>query len=131
VNKQTRSRAQRTVPVSDAALHHDYLTVTATMMSFAGITACQIGNAFASRTSHASPRDLGVLSNPRLIAGISIAVIFAVALIYLPPLQGIFHTAALGLPELGLLACFPPIGHRLSATVTQGTRPAALELRLL
>ena len=25
------------------------------------------------------------------------------------PLQGIFHTAALGLPELALLACFPVI----------------------
>ena len=30
-------------------------------------------------------------------------------MIYLPPLQGIFHTAALGVPELALLATFPVI----------------------
>nr|MDQ2896723.1 cation-transporting P-type ATPase [Actinomycetota bacterium] len=88
-------------------LHHAYLV--ATTMSFAGITACQIGNAFASRTSHASLREVGVFSNPRLLAAIAVAVIFATALIYLPPIQDIFHTAPLGLSELGLLACFPPI----------------------
>jgi len=36
-------------------------------------------------------------------------LVFAAALIYLPVLQGVFHTAALGLPEFALLACFAPI----------------------
>jgi magnesium-transporting ATPase (P-type) len=36
-------------------------------------------------------------------------LIFAAALIYLPPLQSVFHTAALGLPELALLTSFPVI----------------------
>ena len=90
-----------------APLHHAYLM--ATTMTFAGITACQVGTAFASRTNRASLREIGVLSNPLLLGGIAFELVFAAALIYLPPLQGIFHTAALGLPELALLACFPVI----------------------
>ena len=91
----------------DAPLHHAYLM--ATTMSFAGITACQVGTAFASRTNRASLREIGVFSNPLLIGGIAFELVFAAALIYLPPLQRIFHTAALGLPELGLLAFFPVV----------------------
>ncbi len=90
-----------------APLHHAYLM--ATTMSFAGITACQVGTAFASRTDRASLREVGVFSNPLLLGGIAFMLLFAASLIYLPPMQSIFHTAALGLPELALLACFPVI----------------------
>ncbi len=90
-----------------APLHHAYLM--ATTMSFAGITACQVGTAFASRTNRASLREIGVFSNPLLLWGILFELVFAATLIYLPPLQGIFDTAALGLPELALLVCFAPI----------------------
>jgi magnesium-transporting ATPase (P-type) len=92
---------------SGTPLHHAYLM--ATTMSFAGITACQVGTAFAARTSRASLREIGVFSNPLLLGGIAFELAFAAALIYLPPLQDLFHTAALGLPELALLACFAPI----------------------
>jgi calcium-translocating P-type ATPase len=92
---------------SGAPLHHTYLM--ATTMSFAGITACQVGTAFASRTSRASLREIGFFTNPLLLGGIAFELIFAAALIYLPPLQSVFHTAALGLPELALLASFPVI----------------------
>jgi calcium-translocating P-type ATPase len=90
---------------SGTPLHHTYLM--ATTMSFAGITACQVGTAFASRTSRASLREIGFFTNPLLLGGIAFELIFAAALIYLPPLQSIFHTAALGLPELALLTSFP------------------------
>jgi calcium-translocating P-type ATPase len=90
-----------------APLHHAYLM--ATTMTFAGITACQVGTAFASRTTRASLREIGVFSNPLLLGGIAFELLFAAALIYLPPVQSIFHTAALGLPELALLVCFPVI----------------------
>ncbi|MDO9356985.1 MAG: cation-transporting P-type ATPase [Solirubrobacteraceae bacterium] len=86
-------------------LHHAYLM--ATTMSFAGITACQVGTALAARTSHASLREIGFFSNPLLLWGIGFELAFAAALIYLPPLQGLFHTAALGPTELGILATFP------------------------
>ncbi|GLY06454.1 cation-transporting P-type ATPase [Actinoplanes sp. NBRC 101535] len=79
----------------------------ATTMTFAGIVACQIGTAFASRTDHASLRSIGVFSNRLLLGGIAFELAFAAALIYLPPLQAVFGTAALGLGELALLAPFP------------------------
>jgi magnesium-transporting ATPase (P-type) len=88
-----------------SALHADYLV--ATTMTFAGITACQVGTAFAARTSRASLRQIGVLSNPLLLWGILFELVFAAAIIYLPPLQDLFATASLGAQELALLAVFP------------------------
>jgi calcium-translocating P-type ATPase len=88
-------------------LHHSY--VQATTMTWAGIVACQIGAAFAVRTSHASLREVGVFSNPHLLRGIAFAIAFAAAIIYLPPLQSLFHTAPLPVQDLLLLACFPVI----------------------
>jgi calcium-translocating P-type ATPase len=92
---------------SGEPLHNDYLAATA--MTFAGITACQVGTAFAARTNRASLRQIGPLSNPLLLWGILFELAFAAALIYLPPLQGVFHTAGLEPAELALLALFPPL----------------------
>ncbi|MGZ8481980.1 MAG: cation-translocating P-type ATPase [Candidatus Limnocylindria bacterium] len=86
-------------------LHGDYLA--ATTMTFAGITACQVGTAFATRTNRASLRDIGFFSNRLLLWGIAFELAFAAAVIYLPWLQDVLHTAALGPVELGLLATFP------------------------
>ncbi len=92
---------------SGSALHHDYLV--ATTMTFAGIIACQVGTAFAARTTHESLRSIGVFSNPLLLWGIAFELLFAAAIIYLPPLQSIFGTAGLGPRELAPLAAFPII----------------------
>ena len=62
-------------------------------MTFAGIVACQIGTAFAARTERASLRAVGVLTNPLLLWGIAFELAFAAAIIYLPPLQPVFHAA--------------------------------------
>jgi len=86
-------------------LHDDWLR--ATTMTFAGIVACQIGTAFASRVERASSRAIGFTSNPLLLWGIAFEVAFAAALIYLPALQSVFGTSALGLGDLALLATFP------------------------
>jgi calcium-translocating P-type ATPase len=88
-----------------SALHGDYLT--ATTMTFAGITACQVGTAFAARTSRASLRQIGVLSNRFLLWGIAFELLFAAALIYVPPLQDVFGTAALSPAQLAFLLPFP------------------------
>jgi magnesium-transporting ATPase (P-type) len=90
---------------SGSSLHDDYLA--ATTMTFAGITACQIGTAFATRTSRASLLSIGVLSNRLLLWGIAFELVVAAAIVYLPPLQDVFATAALGPAELALLAVFP------------------------
>jgi magnesium-transporting ATPase (P-type) len=88
-----------------SALHHDYLA--ATTMTFAGITACQVGTAFATRTARSSLRSIGVFSNRLLLWGIAFELVFAAAVIYVPVLQDVFATAGLGPPELALLATFP------------------------
>ena len=90
-----------------SSLHVAYLT--ATTMTFAGITACQVGTAFAARTSYASLREIGVFSNKLLLWGVLFELVFAAAVIYLPPLQTLFGTASLGVPELAMLAAFPII----------------------
>ena len=86
-------------------LHDAY--VTATTMTFAGIVACQIGTAVAARTEHASLRSIGFLSNRVLLWGIAFELVFAAAVIYLPALRPIFHTAPLGPAELLFLLPFP------------------------
>ncbi|MEQ7127231.1 cation-transporting P-type ATPase [Actinopolymorpha sp. B11F2] len=87
------------------ALHGSYLQ--ATTATFAGIVACQLGTAFAARTDHASLRTVGIFSNPLLLAGCAFEIAFAAALIYLPPLQRVFGTAALPGWVLLLLLPFP------------------------
>ncbi|MER7509494.1 cation-transporting P-type ATPase [Streptomyces lavendulae] len=88
-------------------LHHAY--VTATTATFAGIVTCQVGTAFAARTDHAALRDIGLFTNPLLLAGIAFELAFTAALVYLPPLQGLFGTAALPLDVIALVAAFPVI----------------------
>jgi calcium-translocating P-type ATPase len=90
---------------SGTALHDDYLA--ATTMTFAGITACQVGTAFATRTSRASLWQIGPFSNPLLLWGIAFELAFAGALIYLPPLQSVFGTAAIEPHYLAVLVAFP------------------------
>lgn len=90
---------------SGSPLREAYLT--ATTMTFAGITFCQIGTAFASRTTHASLWQIGVFSNRPLLWGIAFELAFAAIVIYVPPIQHLFSTAALGPPELAVLLTFP------------------------
>jgi calcium-translocating P-type ATPase len=93
-------------PTADGApLHHAYLQ--ATTMVWAGIVAGQIGAGFACRTRTASLREIGVFSNRHLLRGIVFELCFAAAIIYLPPLQSLFHTTGLDPSQLALLATFP------------------------
>jgi magnesium-transporting ATPase (P-type) len=92
---------------SGSALHDVYLQ--ATTMTFAGIVACQIGTALAARTERASLRSVGLFSNRMLLWGIASELVFAAAIIYVPFLQDVFGTAALGPAELALLATFPVV----------------------
>jgi calcium-translocating P-type ATPase len=87
------------------ALHHAYRQ--ATTVTFVGIVACQIGTAFAARTDHASLRSIGLFSNPLLLWGIAFELAFTAAVVYVPPLQEVFGTAALRPGQLAILAPFP------------------------
>ena len=89
------------------ALHQTYLQ--ATTMTFAGIVACQIGTAFAARTDRVSLFTVGVFSNRLLLWGIAFELLFTAAVIYTPPLQAVFGTAALDPVHLAVVAPFPVI----------------------
>jgi magnesium-transporting ATPase (P-type) len=92
---------------SGSPLHGTYLQ--ATTMTFAGIVACQVGTAVAARTEHASLRSVGVFGNRMLLWGIGSELVFLAALVYVPFLQDLFGTAALGATEVAILATFPVI----------------------
>jgi magnesium-transporting ATPase (P-type) len=87
------------------SLHHAYLQ--ATTITFAGIVACQIGTAFAARTDRASLLTIGLFTNRLLLWGIAFELVFTAAVIYAPPLQHIFGTAALSPTQLAVVAPFP------------------------
>jgi magnesium-transporting ATPase (P-type) len=88
-------------------LHHVWLQ--ATTMSFLGIVACQIGTAFAARTQSASLRSVGLTSNRLLLWGVAFEVLFAAAIVSLPPLQAVFGTALPSLGQLVILLPFPVV----------------------
>ncbi|WP_392893262.1 cation transporting ATPase C-terminal domain-containing protein [Streptomyces sp. LN699] len=52
-------------------------------------------------------RAIGFFTNPLLLAGIAFELVFTAALVYVPPLQGLFGTAALPLDVVALIAIFP------------------------
>jgi calcium-translocating P-type ATPase len=87
------------------ALHHSYQQ--ATTVAWLGIVACQIGTGFAARTDHASLREIGVFSNPALLGGIAVEIVFALTLVYTPFLHPLFGTAALSAGQLLLVVPFP------------------------
>ncbi|MGW7329202.1 cation transporting ATPase C-terminal domain-containing protein [Streptomyces sp. NPDC054840] len=57
--------------------------------------------------SRAALRDIGLFTNPLLLAGIAFELAFTAALVYAPPLQGLFGTAALPLDVVALIATSP------------------------
>ncbi|MBO8187793.1 cation-translocating P-type ATPase [Streptomyces spirodelae] len=88
-----------------SALHQDYLT--ATTATFAGIVMCQVGTAMAARTDRASLRDVGLTTNPLLLAGIAFELAFTAVLIWAPPFQSVFGTAPLPWDVVAVLLTFP------------------------
>lgn len=83
------------------------LWLQATTMSFLAIVACQLGTAFAARTQYASLRSIGVTTNRLLLWGVLFEVVFAAAVVALPPLQNIFGTSVPPTSQLLVLATFP------------------------
>ncbi len=81
---------------------------TATTMTYGGIVAAQIGNAFTARTSRVSVFSIGLFSNRLMNVGVLVAIAIFVIVVYLPPLQPVFNTAPLGLEGLFLLI-WPPL----------------------
>lgn len=82
----------------------------ATAMTLGSVVATQIGNLFAQRTERGSIFRLGFFGNRLLWVGIATELVLVFAIIYFPPLQRVFGTAALPLPYwLFLLAWTPAL----------------------
>jgi magnesium-transporting ATPase (P-type) len=85
------------------------LYVQATGMTCLGVVAAQVGAGLAMRTDRRSILSVGPLTNRFLLVGIAGEVGLAIALVYVPALQRLFHTEAIGWEHWALLALWPPL----------------------
>jgi Cation transporting ATPase, C-terminus len=63
----------------------------------------------SSRSRWRCCASVGAASNPWLLGGIAFELVFAAALVWLPPLQHVFGTAPIGWDVLAFVAPFPAI----------------------
>ncbi len=87
----------------------DPLYIEATTMVFAGIVTSQIGNLLGCQTTRTSTFEVGVFKNKWIIRGILFEVAVVLSIVYIPYLQSIFGTSALGLYQWLYLLSFIPI----------------------
>jgi magnesium-transporting ATPase (P-type) len=83
--------------------------IKATAMALAAIVFSQIGEVFNCRTEKQSVFKVGLLSNKQVNFGIVFEILVIFALVYLPPLQSVFHTTGLNIYDWLILIIFPPI----------------------
>jgi Ca2+-transporting ATPase len=69
---------------------------------FTTLCFVQLGHVLAVRSEHDSLWRLGLASNPLLLGAVSLTAVLQLAIIYVPALNTIFHTAPLDALELGL-----------------------------
>lgn len=81
----------------------------ATTIVFLGIVLMQVANAFACRTERVSAFRTGLFGNRFLLWGIAFELALAAAVVYLPFMQPVFGTAAIGPVWWGVLAAFLPV----------------------
>ena len=88
-----------------AATGHTY--VLATTMTLAAIVFSQIGAVFNCRTNTESLFKVGFFSNRRVLFGILAEIVIILALVYVPVLQGLFHTTGIELQDWLFLIALP------------------------
>lgn len=79
----------------------------ATALTYAAIILGQVGAALALRTNRQSVFQIGILSNRFLLVSFAVSISLMLSIIYLPPLQSIFHTADLAPTSWIWLAAWP------------------------
>lgn len=83
--------------------------IKATAITLAAIVFSQVGAVFNCRTEKQSVFKVGIFGNSHVNFGIFVELCLIMALVYFPPLQVVFHTATLDLPDILLLCVWPPI----------------------
>lgn len=79
----------------------------ATTMTLASIVFCQIGAVLNCRTENESVFKIGIFANKKIVTGIIFEVLLISAIIYIPFLQNIFNTVAIGFKEWIYLIVLP------------------------
>ncbi|MDX1385140.1 MAG: HAD-IC family P-type ATPase, partial [Thermoanaerobaculia bacterium] len=74
---------------------------------FTALTLCQLAHALAIRSESRSLLAQGLLTNRPLLGAVALTLGLQLAVVYHPWLQGVFHTRALTLGELGLCLALP------------------------
>ncbi len=87
----------------------DPLYIKATTMVFVGIVTAQIGSLLVCQTTRTSVLKIGIFKNRWIPMGILFEVIIVLAIVYIPYLQSIFNTTALGINEWLYVLTFTPI----------------------
>ncbi|MHB8789709.1 MAG: cation-translocating P-type ATPase [Desulfobulbaceae bacterium] len=83
----------------------DPLHRSATGIALASVLLMQIGNLVGRRSRIGSGIDQGLYTNPLILTGICIQVVFSWAVLYWPPLQKVMGTGPVGLAVYGLAWC--------------------------
>ncbi|MEZ4867476.1 MAG: cation-transporting P-type ATPase [Caldilineaceae bacterium] len=81
----------------------------ATAMTLGAVVATQIGNLFAQRTEYSSIVRIGWFTNRLVWVGIASELILIGLIVYVPLLQWVFGTAALGWADWLFLAAWTPV----------------------
>jgi len=84
----------------------DLLYQKATTICLTAIIVCQIANVFVVRSPRLSIFQQGFFSNNKIIIGIIVEIVLIMLFVYVPPIQSILGTQALGLKEWLFLVPF-------------------------
>ncbi len=78
---------------------NDPVYIKGVTMTFAGIVLGQVGNVIACRTNKQSSFKISIARNKWVIMGMAAQVLILSLLVYVPPMQGLFGTTALGITD--------------------------------
>ena len=79
----------------------------ATTMTLSAIVFCQIGAVLNCRTEKQSVFKVGIFTNKKILQGVVFEILLICAIMYVPFLQRIFNTSAIGIREWMLLIILP------------------------
>lgn len=94
------------VPLADGT---NPVYIRATAMALAAIVFSQVGAVFNCRTERQSVFRVGLFSNRQVNFGIVFELCLIMLLVFLPPLQMVFHTGPIDLYDFLFLCIWPPL----------------------
>lgn len=78
-------------------------------MTLMGIVAAQVGAVLCCRSDRRSLFSVGIFGNKLVLIGIASEMLLLAVLVYVPFMQNIFNTAAVGVNEWGFALLWAPV----------------------